>query len=573
MTTKPQLTSVSPLKRKLIVGSAIVGLLTVGLAAWAQDSSPSTASKTTNTADPPTTAAPSPQVPAVAAPTSFSQTSKVEIVPASVELQPKGPATALLIMRNPGSSTLSDIKVTPVTDAALNVSGKPSFAEPQRIVSKGEFAWAVEISNKGEDPVDGSVIFRIEHVLGTDSTTGVPQVTYAVLQVKGRDVTDVAEVKMETALESLDQQHPGNVYLVITNKSNQSITLKRNEITWDKPDFIKIPAKASGTDAGQTAKEENEPLVLAPHQTAVIGFNVGTADKVQPGKHLLVARVPFGWGGAERAQQRSIVVTKEIQVGVLGESALLKLFAIPSFLIIPGFIGVIIWGVLWKWGLFKTKQDTGDFPLQFSEQPTNPQFWVAAITISIPVILVYRLLINRDVLGFYGLSDLVAIWLASVIVLGLGGYFAIIGGRRWYLRRRTPSESDTPIRILEKLSRQGLDVFREQVRFDITENGAAKTYQALLFQKRDPNRPTSWVGPPIQVVWKGAKQKLKDAVDNQRKPGSDPGELARTLQGGGRAVELKWKDPAEDSLYVSEPTEVKTPGLTFLSTDSVVEII
>ena len=561
----------SSTKRKVIAGSAAAALLSLGLAAWGQDSSRSNTNQAASAAAATPSQTRPAETPAAPVPVSSAPTSRVEVIPASIELQSKDVATALLIMRNVGSSPLSGVKVTPVTDSALEVVARPSFADAQTIVAKGDFAWTVEIRNKGDDPVNGSVIFRIEHLLGSGDA-GIPQVTYAVLQTKSRDVTQVAEIKLETALESLDQQHPASVYLVITNKSNQSITVKRNEIAWDKPDFVEIPARSVPKPA-TGATTDQESIILTPQQTVVIGFTVGTAERVQPGKHLLVAKVPFEWGGAGRAQKRIIIVTKEFQVGVLGESALLKVLAIPSFLIIPGFIGVIIWGVLWKWGLFKTKQDRGDFPLQFSEQPTNPQFWVAAITISIPVILIYKWCINRDVLGTYGLSDLIWIWLASVFALGLGGYIAIIGGRRWYLRRRTPSHSDKPIDVLKKLGRQGEDVFRERVAWNVTESGASKKYQGLLLQKKDPERPTTWVGPPIQVVWGGeASQKAKDAVDNLRKRGNDPSELASALEEAGKNVHLKWKEPEADSEYVKEPTEVNTPQITASGGDSIVEI-
>ena len=483
-----------------------------------------------------------------------------------MELKPKDPSTAILILSNTTTKTWSHVTVTPVTDEDLNVVGQPAFSDERTIAAGGELDWLVVVSNKTAAPNTGAIIFRIEYRVCDGRRMGVPHVAYVTLPVGSRNVSELAEVRVETALESLDAQHPGKVYLVITNKSNESLTVKQDEITWDKPNFIQIPARQSSAGT----KNDAAPLVFAPRQTMTVSFDVGTADRVQSGKHLLVARVPFEWGGPANAQKRNVVVTKEIQVGVLGESALLKILAVPSFLMIPGFIGVIIWGVLWKWGLFKTRTDSGDFPLQFSEKPTNPQFWVAAITTSIPVILIYRWLVNPDVLGLYGLSDLVAIWLASVVFLGLGGYALIIGGRRLYLLWTTPSEKDKQLDILKKLERQGLEVFLPQVTF--TRTGAAEPRRALLLQKKDNSRPRSWVGPKIRIVWHAtATADMKTAVNEERKLGGSPGKIVEAIKRAGQSVELSWKpNEAQD---VTELLEVETANLQFGNVDEVIEVV
>jgi hypothetical protein len=551
---------------------SLVGVAILPFSTWAQKKSETSESptKSMNSSTPAATSAPAPTAPNQ---NSSSQTSKLEVVQSTVEVPPKGAATALLIMRNTSAIALNNIKITPLTDSNVSLVGTPSFEKKQSIVSKGEFAWTIKISNKCEDPATGSIIFRIDYTVAPVTTQAVPQVTFAVLQVRSHNVADVAEIKLETTLESLDQQHPGKLYLVITNKSDQSITVRKDKITWEKPSFIEIPQKGSEKKQPNETKEDGASFKLSPHQVGLIPFDVGTSSRVQSGKHLLIATVPFEWGEPDKGWTGKITVMKEILVGVMGESALLKLFAIPSFLIIPGFIGVIIWGLLWKWGLFKTKQDTGEFPLEFSEKPTNPQFWVAAITISIPVIGLYMLIINRDVLGTYGLSDLLIIWLASVIFLGVGGYSVIIGGHRLHMRRITPSEDDEPIDILKKLFRQGLGVFLAQVEFHVTENGSQKTYRAFLLQKRKNDRVASWVGPAIKVAWeKGVKQEIKDEVDNQRKSGGNPGTLAKCLEKAGKKVSVKWKTPNPGSKDIKEPREIPTADMQYVGEDSIVEV-
>lgn len=489
-----------------------------------------------------------------------SHISTVELVQPTMELPPNGRATALLVMRNTGPGALQDVHPTAMINADVALESTPAFDKTLSIPSKGELAWAITVSNKGEDPASGSVIFRIDYSQTADAAKPVPQVAYSILQLTGNNSAVVPEVKMESTLESLDQQHPGKVYLLITNKTDHSIMVRRDMIRWYKPSFVQITLDGPGGDKPEITMPVDSELILSPNQMQVIPFNVCTLSRVQPGKHLLVATVPLDPRGPAQGRSRNIVVTKEVQVGVIGESMLLKLLAIPSFLVIPGFIGLIIWGLLWKWGLFKSKRDTGSFPIEFAENVVSPQFWVTAITISIPVIWLYILTVNRDLLGHYGLSDLVNIWMASALLLGIGGYSLIIGGHKYHIGRITPSEKDQPIDILRKLERQGLGVCLDVVEFTAPEEGAKKT--GLLLQKKTPDRDTIWVGPPIQVRWEpSADPESIRVIDNQRRIGGSPGQIAECIEKAGETVNIYWKSPDADSTDIDGLMEIPIAGM------------
>jgi len=500
----------------------------------------------------------------------------VELVQPTPELPPNGQATALLVVRNTGAGTLRSIRVTAVINAAVALESNPPFDKALDLVAKGEFAWALTVSNKGDDQASGNVILRIDYSQGEDAAKPVPQVAHAIIQVTSHDSAAVAEVKMESTLESLDEQHPGKVYLLVTNKSDRSLTVSRDKIIWHKPSFIKItPDVPDGTEGDRPEKTApaDALLKLSPNQMQVIPFDVGTLSKVQSGKHLLVAIVPLELGGVSPGRIRNITVTKEVQVGVIAESTVLKLLGIPSFLFIPGFIALIIWRLLWKGGLFRSKRDTGSFPIEIAENVLTAQFLVAAITISIPVIWLYILIVNRDFLGNYGLSDLVNIWMASVLLLGIGGYCLIIGGHRLQMGRITPSEKDEAIDMLWKLERQGLGVCLDQVEFPAPEKGDQRIGSAFLLQKKSPERDTVWVGPAIEVRWeKGADQKLKDEVDIQRALGGNPGKLAQCLGKAGKTVHVGWKIPEPDSTGIAGPREIPTAGMKDIGVDCIVEV-
>jgi hypothetical protein len=259
---------------------------------------------------------------------------------------------------------------------------------------------------------------------------------------------------------------------------------------------------------------------------------------------------------------------------VLGESTVLQLLGIPSFLVLPGFLVLVIWGLLWTMGVRKSKFDTGQFPLQFSQQPANPQFWVVAITFSIIILAIY-IKFYPDFLRIYGLDDIVLIWLASALGLGVGGYLLIANWRIRHLQRRTPAEADEPIDILEKLDRQDLGVFLDIVNVNVKPGDNTQTRPAFLLQESRDDRTTSWVGPGVLVTFKPeADQPLKDRIGEQIKHKRNALALAILLREGlkKKVLEVDWK-PLDDSAdAISSPYEVKTVDIQWSKADYFVSV-
>lgn len=491
----------------------------------------------------------------------------IEVLPGEVELPPNGEkVTVILVLHNTGTDTYSEIQPYFFKDSAaanVKVESEPISSDPQRLDPRADLAWKLQLSNEGKDPISGTIYVELKYKSQVQGSEAVPRVGFASIKVKSQDVEELADVHINTTLESLEHEHPGKVYIGITNKSNQWITVK--DISSAGPDFISFDTKTTKL-----------PKYLAPRETQAFQIDINADKKVQPGKHLLVFTIQFEWGDEPKIQKRNLVATQEVKVGVLGESTLLQLLGVPSFLVLPGFLVLVIWGLLWTMGVRKSKFDTGQFPLQFSQQPANPQFWVVAITFSIIILAVY-IKFYPDFLRIYGLDDIVVIWLVSALVLGVGGYLLIANWRIYFLRQRTPSETDEPIDILEKLDRQELGVFLDVVNVNVKPGDASQTRPAFLLQESADAtvRSTSWVGPGIVVTFKPeADATLKDRIKEQAKHKRNAGVLAILLKEGTAksVLSVDWKPLDDKRDAISSPYEVKTGDIQISKSDHFVTV-
>lgn len=489
-------------------------------------------------------------------PAKFGQKGEVqiELIPGSLELgTAEQSSKALLILRNATSNALWNVNITPFSEIDAKLTSDPQFSRIQKIMPGQEFVWTLTLSKESSKSPRGLIFFLIGY--SQRDREALRKVAYGFLQLTSHQISEVADIKLETTLDTLDQQHPGKVYLIISSKMSQPIQVK--DVSSEGPDFIEFDNR------------RGKGLIFSPYQTSVIPIDVKAKSRVQPGKHLLVFTVQFQLGDGKGTEIRNVVQTKPVEVGVFGDWVL-KLLSIPSFFLIPGFLIVVTWGMLWKWGLLKWKKDTGQFVQELSEKPTSPQFWVVAITLSIFVFFGY-MSYYPEVLRMYGLRDFVYVWCLSVLFIGLGGYLVISGGRRFYIIRRTPSEKDAPIDILKKLHRQKLGIFRDKV-------SIAKTDEvAYLLQEWKSDREMSWVGPPIRVKWEeNAPDELKKEVDRQcTRSGNDASKVAGLLQKGVllNAVTVTWKKGEQDSKEITGLREAKTIDLERKNEDCIVEVM
>lgn len=406
-----------------------------------------------------------------------AQSSAVEVaaIPAALEIPASGASVPLtIVLRNGTDETLRDIRLRFLTDAPVTI--EPRTAVAPRLAARGDLAWTAEIS--AEEPLGvGDLHARVDYTTG-EAAAAVSHVRTATLRVSRRasPVTDdVLGLKVESTLETLQQHRPGRVHLIVTNKSDARIEV--SDLRATGPKFITLtPASRS--------------LSLEPRETAIVAYDIEAQSRVVPGKHLLVFHGAVSWPGS--AKGRSIVATRQVEVGVFGESAVLQALAVPSFLLLPGCLVLVTARLLWEARFLRSSAETAEFKFKFP----NADFWLLSITISGLMAYAFPLFGQPSYLDEYGPGDVARVWMLSIFGLGLGGYVVLALARYGYNCWWMPSTRDAPLRVLAKLALHRCEL--PLGLWTAAVNGA--TIEAFPFGKVQ-DQPSVWVLPFIDVTF------------------------------------------------------------------------
>jgi hypothetical protein len=267
---------------------------------------------------------------------------------------------------------------------------------------------------------------------------------------------------------------------------------------------------------------------IEARDSAYVPVEIKVIDAVRPGKHLLLFQTPIEWGPTENRQRANVIAQQEFDVGILGESELLTALGLPSFLILPGFLMIVVYGLLDKRAVMSDS---------ILKNATNAPLWIGAITLSGVMAFLYPLGtsllsgVKRDYLISYGLGDIIRVWIASIL-LGVVAWLFVQWIKRLVRYLFKPSINDKPERLLKKLSWQGLKL--ELPKFSV--NGK----EVFLLQPLRENQETYWVGPYINIQWLSVEERLKaeqatfkNRVSEQL-DGDKPRTLAKSIEEGKR---------------------------------------
>jgi len=473
---------------------------------------------------------------------------KLEVTPATIELPAKGEAQAQVVLRNKSQSALQNVKLDWFSGTQADIKADEP-TELASLASQADSYWTLHVDQRTNGLIPGNVYLRVKY--NTAGTSGVSQVLYATLAVNSRqtdEVSKVVEVVPRTSSTQLNEQRPGQVFLVITNKGNLPITL--GQITSSGPGFI------SGTPDMSKLPPNRQ---IEARDSAYVPVEIKVIDAVRPGKHLLLFQTPIEWGPTENRQRANVIAQQEFDVGILGESELLTALGLPSFLILPGFLMIVVYGLLDKRAVMSDS---------ILKNATNAPLWIGAITLSGVMAFLYpvgtRLLsgVKRDYLISYGLGDIIRVWIASIL-LGVVAWLFVQWIKRLVRYMFKPSIKDKPERLLKKLSWQGLKL--ELPKFSV--NGK----EVFLLQPLRENQETYWVGPYINIQWLSVEERLKaeqttfkERVSKQL-DGDKPRDLAKSIEEGKRKQFLTadwekaggWSGPKE----MSVPKDKLTSGV------------
>jgi hypothetical protein len=447
---------------------------------------------------------------------------EIEMTPASVEIGPDETVEVLVVVRNHAADELRDVQLSWFTNVGLEVQVEHPASNV--LVPYGTLTWTLQLSHVDDQFVEGNVHLRVDYIWqGEGETDRTPCVAIASLEIGLREpqaVEKVAEITIETALESLNEHRPGIVYVVVSNITDVPIQI--TEISSDGPSFVSY----SGPEQGQG-------VTLAPGEDQAFSYRVTATGPVRPGKHLLIFEVSFEWQDAGRVWTRRDLATHELEVGVFGESGILTAVGVPSFLILPGFLMFLTASMLWRFVEPRT-----EFPLKVKSAEAG----LIAVTLSLLVAIMYPVVTGwsgarRNYLEGYELTDVMWVWFGSVAIAA-AGYFLVVGGRNlvvrlmeaykaWAKHRLVPSTGDTPITVLRKLHRQGLGL--ELIRVDVKIG--EELQRGYLLEPKEEDQELVWIGPSIIVEWlAGVEAEIHKEVEEQLSPKGSPATLATLLE-------------------------------------------
>ena len=405
----------------------------------------------------------------------------------------------------------------------------------------------------------------------------------------GEKTDDLVTVNLQSTLTELNDFRPGYIYLVVANKSDTLLNVDRIEIA-EYPDFIDV--KKSSLDSVVVSREKKslfypDKKTINAGESEVYEVFITASDQVKPGKHLLLFNVFYnGWGPSEtqadslspKSSQSTLSVRvrhpmtgsvtqkHEVDVKVFGEGEILgALSNAVTFLMMPGFIMVIVFAMAWKISAPVSYQEK--LPAWFKEtKVADLQFWVIAITMSLimarwlyPILTQLFTSGRRNYLYGYGFYDIVMMWGFSVLVGGFTGLLS--GGLLSLYRKKKYHESihgdENPLVLLQKAVDLGM---KEAMLKKITIKSTGKS--GYVVEQDAVDKDSLWVIPGIQVIWQAGADELNERFEQEiYDPKTKLAVLLGTLAEGERQKQagkgLEAIDWEKNTQFVERPLVVK----------------
>ncbi len=418
----------------------------------------------------------------------------IQVVPAALELGVGESGNAQVVVRNPADQVVSNLKLSWINNNSFEITSQNETI--QELPANAEAVWNLEVRQNEQGSDSGRVDLRIDYTWKDSAaaqSNPIPRIQFAEFEVTApavEPVANVAGVEVESTLTTLSEQRPGTIYLILENKGGVPLNIKA--IDPRVPDFIKV-----------TPLDETTNLTLSSGEKAEIAYQVTVDKTVQPGRYVLLFNIDLAWEKGGRAQVGTLIASHELDVGVFGESQILTLLGIPAFFLLPGFLMIVAFRLLWSRG--RTSDEAGRFPLPAA----SSEFWFVAISLSLLMAMLYpwvTLLVigaRRNYLEAYGLGDVLNFWFGSIF-LAVFSYLAYSGTKALLTCRRqeemagmTPAAKDGPLDTLRKLARQKLTLKRDRASVNI--NG--REYSTFLLQEKTAgNEDAYWIAPRILIT-------------------------------------------------------------------------
>lgn len=420
---------------------------------------------------------------------------QLRLVPDTVLLAPGESAQILVTVRNPYTDTLHDLHLSTFSNMDIVL---PPVHTATILQSDSTLAWTVNITRPSLAMQTGEVYFRLDYAYTQDGMRQAnTDCVVSVLHIQERipkTAEQVATVHIETALETVQEDAPETIYLIVHN--NAAPRLEVTRIVTQIPSFLSINVSAPKT-------------TLNWGETQIFTVSLKSLPRIAPkiGKHLLLFQVHLAWQDAGTPRSGILLASQPFEVGISGMTgAILTLVGVPVFGLLPGAIMLITFVFLWKRISPKTS---------CSLDVNLPESTVVAITLSLIVYIVYRWGIGRDYLLAYGLYDVYLVWFTSLMTAGVAwGIYHLWSGQR--KRTRFFTEKDAPLKVLEKLQRNHQTLPTSQARI-----GQEETAQQCFVVFCNPDNPAQiWVAPPIRYTFaaeldSAQREKIRSVLESK----------------------------------------------------------
>lgn len=454
------------------------------------------------------------------------------------------------VLQNLTSDTLTGVRFRPLAEGPVRLSADDT---PRDVPPYTETTWVLRVSRPDAEPFPQTVPVLADYARRGSGGAAVARVASQSLALTRPDI-ETAEppvgVDINPDFDILHSGRNGKFDVILTNKTATPVRAALEVLF---PQSLG-PTKCDRTPVKDGLRQTYGPVDLPPRSSAPVSVPVWAASRVRVGKETVVFVVKVEWGHGSTSRTRTVVATRPVMLDVLAQTPLLSFFgSVPLLLFLPGFLTVLTWATLWKWGVFRVPNDKD----QFLVQPGTPDFYLVAVMISFALLGVHSLF-EFDYVQVYGFTQLVNLYMLSVLLYGAGLYLVAAGLRRWAIRRRTYDPTDGPVETLHKLAARGLGPVLTQ--FPRGEKGPKLVF--LLDQPAlSTVRAKSWIAPPIQMTWAvdvgdNVRDELDTLIRAEAVDGGNARKLADYLDAARKCqkAEVKW----ETSGGINRPTEIDT---------------
>jgi len=393
---------------------------------------------------------------------------EVTVTPSTINISADESVPAVVTVRNNSEMTLTKLTLSIFTDTAVTVA-VPEIDETLTIPKDSAKAWEINFNAPAAGRLTGSIHFQLDYrqeqaATDTAPAQSIPNVVITTIAVAPRTAIKLADVLdfqiTSSANTNLDEFRPNLIYAVVTNKSDSPIVIR--DLKPIAPGFLSLQGLPPSQAPDPPTAIATLPITLPAHAVHAFPVEARVSDQVQPGKYLLLFEISVSGGENNNPWEATTTATKELTVGIFGESEILGTLSTLgvgtiSVLLLPGLIVLIIFR--WSWKAMKLGE-----PL-FTDLKASETI-VASVAISLLVALIgypviTRILGNaRDYLRGYGFIDIAQLWVGSLLLTILGVFIYKIydwnqkrvqANREKERKAAVIDADDEPIEVLRKL--------------------------------------------------------------------------------------------------------------------------